>query len=233
MKRVILPLILLAFFIPKVQAQRFRVGIRAGAAITDVDGVDQIDADNDFKKFGLAAGGFVSTKIAPRCSVQMEIGYTQKGSQIPPDSTQNNNYYTLVLNYIDASVYLKQQIHINVNKKPNDNIGLEFGASYGTLVGYSFKVKSIDYSAQFPHNNNDISLFVGMDYNITQNFYLCLRYANSITPVIPRDNSAGLYGLNYGTYNRGNNLMFQFTLGYIFGTPKDASSASAPATGAN
>jgi len=232
MKRAILPLLLLALFIPNAYAQRFRVGIRAGAAITDVDGADQIDNDNDFKKFGLAAGGFVSTKIAPRCAIQMEIGYTQKGSQIPPDSTNNNNYYRLVLNYIDASVYFKQQIHINVNKKPNDNIGLEFGASYGTLVAYSFTIKSIDYSTQFPHNNYDVSLFVGIDYNITQNFYLCLRYANSVTPAIPRDNSAGLYGLNYGTYNRGNNLMFQFTLGYIFGTPKDAGT-SAPATSGN
>jgi opacity protein-like surface antigen len=216
MKRILLPLLFLISFVPSSYAQRFLLGIRAGAAITDVSGFDLIDNDNDFKKFGLAAGAFVSTHISQRCTVQMEIDYTQKGSQIPPDTTNNNNYYRIALNYLDASVYIKQQIHINVNKKPNDNIGLEFGASFGTLVGYSFTVQSIDYASQLTPNPTDLSLFVGLDYNITQNFYLCMRYSNSLNSAIPHQNSAGIYGLNYGTYNNGHNLMFQLTLAYVF-----------------
>jgi len=224
MKRyIIILLVLIAFKFP-LMAQRFNVGILAGADISDVDGADLTDPDNDFNKFGFTVGGYVNTKIN-KSTFQMEIAFAQKGSSQPPDSTNNNNYYKLALDYVDVTLVYRHSIHFNLGKSPTDKFELEGGASVGYLFYSSYEVKSIYYT--IPLNTTDISAFVGVVYNFTPNFAIDIRYANSIIPVIKHD-AYNTYPLYYGSWNDGHNLVFQITFKYTFG--KFTEQSSAPAT---
>lgn len=219
MKRYILILLVLTIFILPTKAQRFNVGLLAGVDISDVDGADLTDNDNDFNKFGLTLGGYVNTKIK-KSTFQMEIAFAQKGSSQPPDSTNNNNYYKLILDYVDVTMVYRHSVHFNLGKSPTDKFELEGGVSLGYLFYSSYEVKSYYYT--IPLNTTDISAFVGFAYNFTPNFAIDLRYSNSIIPVIPHD-ANNPYFLYYGSWNDGHNLVFQITFKYTFGNFAKAS----------
>ncbi|HTA82576.1 MAG TPA: outer membrane beta-barrel protein [Bacteroidia bacterium] len=228
MKRTVLLLFPLLAIVSAPKAQTFKVGALAGVAITDVSGMDQIDYDNDFYKFGFTAGGFVNTKLTPKSSMQLEITYTQRGSQQPPDSTHMNAYYTLILNYIDINLIWKRQLHLGINKKQTDKWGFEAGATFGTLVYSNFTAQSIEYSVT-GLSNFELSAMVGLYYNFSPKFYFSGTYSNSIIPVIGRNGGLGLYSLNYGAWNAGCNLAFQLTFGYAFnGASEPESNSSTP-----
>ena len=205
----------------------FHIGLTGGLDATDVKGMDMRDNDNDFNKLGFTVGGLVSAAISKDNSVQMEINYIQKGSLQKPDSS-NQNYYKLSLNYLEVPVLFKHRLHFNIYRRPTNNFQLEGGASIGKLVGptnpYVVSVTTagnvINYSTYLPLSSLrpiDISLIVGVDFDITSNFIFCIRYTNSILPPIRRD--AQISNINFlpYTFNAGNNMVFQFTLKYIFG----------------
>ena len=230
MKRSIIFILPLLFVFFGANAQRFRVGIFGGVNVTDVDGVDLTDNDNDFHKFGLTAGGFVNTHLGPKNIFQMEISYSQKGSSQSPDTSQanfnNNNYYRLRLNYVDVVLAIRHRIHLNISKKPTNKFDIEGGASIGTLVFHDYEVKSIFYTMNV--NTADVSLFVGAVYNFTPNICFDFRYYNSVLPVIPPD-AANSYFLYYGSWNRGHNLVFQGTFKITFGHDPTAENPDVPA----
>jgi hypothetical protein len=228
MKRVIFSSFLLLAIVSGIKAQVFKVGALAGVAITDVAGTDQIDYDNDFYKFGFTGGLFVNTKLTPKSSLQLEIAYTQRGSQQPPDSLHQNAYFTLELNYVDVSVIWKRQLHLGINKKQTDKWGFEAGATFGTLVYSYYTAQSIEYSIT-GLSNFEINALVGLYYNFSPKFYFSGTYSNSIIPVFSRNGGLGLYALNYGAWNAGSNLAFELTFGYAFNGHAEAeSNSSAP-----
>jgi hypothetical protein len=225
-----------------LSAQTFRVGLYGGVNVTDVDGADLTDNDNDFHKFGFNAGLLVSSHAGKKNILQMEIGYSQTGSSQPPDTTHTNNYYTLRFNYVNVALAIRHRVHFNLSKKPTDRFDLNAGVSIGYLFSAYYTVQSIVYyktseginllSSNF--NPIDISPFVGITYNFSSKFAFDLRYYNSVTSVIPHE-VANTYFLYYGSWNAGHNLVFQGTFRYTFGTDPDASigTAPAPATPAN
>jgi hypothetical protein len=214
MKRVILILIATTISIFHADAQRFKVGITAGVDISDVDGTDLTDADDDFNKFGFTLGTYVNTRLNDRSMVQMEIAWAQKGSSQPPDSTNNNFYYKLQLNYVDVTLVYRHSLQFNVDKKPTTKFEFEAGASLGYLFNYSYAVQSILYPINL--NTTDVSALVGLVYNFSPSFCLDVRYSNSIIPVIKPD-AVNNYFLYYGSWNRGHNLVFQISFKYTFG----------------
>ncbi|HWY97673.1 MAG TPA: porin family protein [Bacteroidia bacterium] len=233
MKRLlfILPLLLVVI---EARAQRFRVGFMAGITIDDVSGADLFDADNDFKKPGFTLGGLVNTKIGNTTQLQMEIAFIQKGSAVTPDTTNNNQFYNLNLNYIDVSVLIRQPVHLAINKKMSDQYGLLIGGTYGTLISYSYKV--MNNPTPIDLNGFDASAFIGFYYNFTPKFFIDLRYSNSIIPAIKRDASTTTFYPYFNSWNRGDNMSFEIRLGFIFGTSTDIGDAepAAPApTGGN
>ena len=221
--------ILAVMWIHPVHAQRFKVGLSGGVNITDVDGMDPIDADNDFKKFGFTAGGFVSTHIGDKTIIQMEIAYSQKGSHIPPDTLHTNAYYTLRLDYVEVNLLFRHTIHLNLSKKPTDKFALEGGLSAGYMFHYYFTVQSIYYPLSL--NTTDASAFVGFSYNFTPGFCIDLRYYNSFTPLIPH-NTTNTQFLYHNSWTLDHNLCFQITFKYTFGaggSPPGTNSTIPPA----
>lgn len=212
-----------------VKAQRFKVGALAGVNITDVDGMDPVDFDNDFHKFGFTAGGYVATQLGEKSFIQMEIAYSQKGSSLPPDSLHTNPYYTLRLNYVDIDLALRRMISVNLKKGPTDKFGIEGGVSFGYMFRYYYTSQSLIYP--IPLNTTDVGLFAGFCYNFTPAFCIDLRYYNSIIPVIPSNSGNTSYQLlYYSNWNRGRNLGFQITFKYTFGTPQAATGTDNPAS---
>jgi hypothetical protein len=238
MNRIILLLSLLLIACIPCKSQRFRAGIIAGAAITDVDGSDLIDGDNDFHKFGAIIGGLVNTKLSSRSILQMEIYYAMKGSTQSPilDSLTGTyqNYYSLVLDYIDVSLLWKYSLKVFINKWTTDKYGIELGATLGTLIASSYSVNSVDYSITtntssygvLQVNPIDLEVFGGIYYNITPKFFFDVRYSNSIIPVIPHYNSVQNFYPYYNDYNLGNSLSFELRLGYVFGASAESSSTN-------
>ncbi len=78
--------LLLFLFIPLAGlAQRFNGGILAGGVISQVDG----DNNQGYHKVGYLGGAFVSLKISPRSSFQLEMEYIQKGARKNADTLTN------------------------------------------------------------------------------------------------------------------------------------------------
>ena len=204
------------FIITNIKAQKFNAGFSGGLVVSDIDGADTRDTDNDFHKLGFTAGGVVNTQIAKRTLLQFELNYIQKGSLQPPDSI-NNGYFKIALAYVEIPLLLRQQIFFNWKGKKINKIDLEAGVSYGkmiqrTVIGNTNYV--ISNTSNY-YNTNDVSVLVGADYNFTKNILFCFRYSNSVIPAIKR--TAIRPGFYSYAYNRGNNLAFQFSFKFIFG----------------
>ncbi len=198
-----------------MQAQRFRVGFTGGLCVTDIDGADTRDSDNDFHKPGFTVGGILNMPLNEKRSFQFEINYIQKGSTMPPDSL-NNGYYKIALDYVEMPFLIKQRVKFNLRKKPVTQLDLEGGVSVGRMIRHNV-TGSTNYgiiSSDNLFNKTDLSLLFGADYNFSKNFYFCVRYSNSVIPSIKR-NAPNLNFITY-TFNRGNNMVWQFSFKFLF-----------------
>lgn len=94
-------LLLLIFFPLSLFSQRFNGGILAGGVISQVDG----DTWSGYNKFGFLAGGYVTLRLSPHSSFQMEMEYIQKGSRKNNDLEKDDfNSYLLRLHYLEIPV---------------------------------------------------------------------------------------------------------------------------------
>lgn len=199
-----------------VNAQKFNAGFSGGLVVSDIDGADTRDTDNDFHKVGFTAGGVVNTQLTKKTILQFEINYIQKGSMQPPDSL-NNGYFKIALAYVEIPLLVRRQIYFNWKGKKLNKIDLEAGISYGKMVQRKV-IGNTNYvlsnTAQY-YNTNDVSILVGADYNFTKNVLFCFRYSNSVIPAIKRNSIRP--GFFTYSYNKGNNLAFQFSFKFLFG----------------
>jgi hypothetical protein len=201
-----------------VFAQTFNGGFYAGAAVSGIEGLEA-NNDNSFGHLGFTVAGTVSTKISPKTRVQFEIRFIQRGGSQAPrvvDSSAGtyNNYFRLTLNYVDAVIGIKRQIHFTVRNEDKDLYGMEAGVSVGYLVNSSYEVQSIVYSiATHPV---DISPYIGLYYNITPHFYAETRFSNSVNSALVQNNVSNPYFLYYSSFDDGHNMGFIFTLGFLF-----------------
>jgi hypothetical protein len=221
MKRSIFLILSFILLFIKAQSQTFHGGFMLGPTMTDIAGADLTDNDNDFHKLGFSIGGLVNQNIGKHSLVQMELAFIQKGSSQPYgqmiDSLSHYIPYTINLNYVDISLLVKQALGTN-SKAGFDKFGVEVGLTMGSLVGSSFKDST--YIKQ-PININkfDLELLAGVYYNFTPGFFLSCRYSNSIIHAIPhQSNFQNFYP--YFTMQKGNNMVLQLTLGFVFGNKK-------------
>ncbi|HWY35275.1 MAG TPA: outer membrane beta-barrel protein, partial [Nitrosopumilaceae archaeon] len=172
----VLSLLFMKEAIAQQTEKRFKAGMSLGGVISDVNGADARDGDNDFRKIGYTGGLFVNTALNPKNILQFEINYITKGSMTPPDSF-NNGYFKIILSYVEVPIIVKHHIKFNVKKKPMEKFDLEGGLSVGRLVNHDV-IGAANYSiADFTNafNTTDVSLVGGIDYNFSKNVYLCIR----------------------------------------------------------
>jgi hypothetical protein len=204
------------FFSDNLKAQQFNPGLTGGLLTSNIPGTDA-----GSHKAGFTGGLFVNTNVGNQLIVQMEMNYIQKGASQLPDSG-NQHSFKYVFDYVEIPILVRHRLHFNTFKKPTTGFELEGGASIGRLFYYKYIYNNYNASLDpSTLNKTDVSLLFGINYHFTNNFYLCLRYSNSVIPVLKRDASAPLSQIFY-TFNAGNNVDFQITLKYVFGSQDGA-----------
>lgn len=184
-----------------LKAQKFNGGILFGVAAAEISG-DEIWGPN---KAGIYAGAFVNTYISNKSSLQMEINFIQKGSRKNPDSLNQYTFYLLRLNYTELFVNYKWDFA--------PKFTLEGGPSFGVLVKSYEEADGQTYGFD-PFKSTDLSVNIGLYYNLLQNLRLNVRYSNSVIPVRKWTGGIG-YGLNQGQYNE----VLSFTIHYQINKP--------------
>lgn len=216
MKRILISVCLL-MAMQDVHAQHFMAGLDGSALVSDVQGTDTRDFDNDFYKVGYSLGAFVNRQMGDKNILQLEINYIQKGAEQVPDSN-NNGYFKLVFNYIEVPVVLRHRMHLTVNKAFYNNFEWELGLSGGYLFGANYTAGN-GYTNAYPANTLntiDISVLGGINYILSPSVYLGIRYSNSIIPVIKRSGLSPSAINEYTlSFNDGNNLIWAFCLKYV------------------
>jgi hypothetical protein len=199
-KKLVLILFVCTALSSSASAQRFKAGIRAGIAGTQISG-DQLGG---FDKAGIVAGGLVSTELSEKFDIGFEVLYSQKGSR-KNARPEKEDYitYLLRLNYFEVPVLLQWKF--------SNRFHFEAGPSFGALVS---SLEEDEYGViEQPRDFNKFELGImgGMSVKVTGDFYFNIRGSNSVLPVREHVSGQG-YRLNRGQYNSS----ILFTVHYIF-----------------
>ena len=188
-----------------VQSQSFGGGTIFGISTSQVGG----DDISGFNKAGLLLGVFANRKLSDLTAFQMEITYIQKGSNNPK------------MNEIDHPNYLKADISMSyieipflIQYKQSDKINIEGGILLAWLInGYYNDLSGKIPSENLPFRENDIGLFVGIDYKYSKKISLNSRISNSIIPIGSEDNNNTVNVFN-STLKGKYNSVISFALHY-------------------
>ena len=206
MKHFFILIICILFSFELFSQDKFKAGIKAGLAASQVAG----DTYSGFNKAGLTAGGSVRTKLSENWSFQFEILYIQKGSKHNgnPD-VGDYTFYLMKLNYVEVPLLFQYQ-----NKK--------FSFKTGPGVGYLTSYKEYDTFGEItglrPFNTTEVSINVGISYNLFKNLEVDWRYTNSLN-AIRKHSSGASYWWNPGQQNN----VLAFTISYWFGKTENTS----------
>ncbi|SFN14003.1 Outer membrane protein beta-barrel domain-containing protein [Paenimyroides ummariense] len=182
---------LMVFGFTAAQAQtEFRTGLRAGLNISTIEDVDAS------AKPGFYVGAFGNIKFTKFYSLQPELNFSMQGandvylsSKYFPET--NGGRADIPLNYLGLTV---------MNKFNLKSFFLQVGPSLELLLTES----------KYNNNRGDLSLNVGLGYDITDNLSVEGRYKAGVADVV-NDQDWFLFfsGLNY-------NSVFQVGLTYKF-----------------
>lgn len=148
-----------------------------GKLILGINGT-QIDGDDlsGFNKPGLLAGGALNIGLGSKSGLQLELLYTQRGSQ--PSKQERAGYGQIVWNvqYISIPVFFNYELV--------DKFYLKLGLSFNPLLRSSRKYGSADpiiNTADF--RSLDVSTFFGVAYQFTPEWEVSFRHSYSIFPI--------------------------------------------------
>lgn len=197
----ILFIVLIILSIQPATAQRFRSGLKAGIAASQLSG----DNLSGFHKAGIIGGALVQRDITEKLSYQFEIIYIQKGSRKAMDPDKGDNtFFLLRLNYVEVPVLLQFR---------KDKFIYEAGLMFGRLLSSSVENESGYYPMLHPESRpfykQEVSAGIGISYPVFHNFYMNWRITNSILPVRGHQGNA-TYRFNRGQYS----TVLQFTFNY-------------------
>jgi hypothetical protein len=175
MKKYLLIIILSAISV-FVYSQRFNGGIVAGISGSQVDG----DENSGYKKLGLIAGGWVSTKLSQTVDMESGIYYINKGSSFKGGDNSASSY-KIKLSYIEIPFvmnYIYKEKYI-------------FGA--GLSGAYLLKAKLEENGEEAPENTYnysglDFSVIGSIGYILSPNLNVKLRYSHSIFTITDHRN---------------------------------------------
>ena len=199
-QHAVLCFILCGFFLISYSgtAQKFDAGIIVGVSPSQVDG----DNLSGFNKVGIKAGGFVKRKFSDDWALQFELEYIQKGSRRPVN-TDDNSYYLLRLNYVEAPFMLSYF----VNKK----LSVEAGLSLGVLISYYEEDETgIPYNSDF--HKYDFLGNGGINYMLSEHLSVGVRFSYSLVPIRLYGDEAPYYYFNRNQFNN----VLAFSLQYQF-----------------
>jgi hypothetical protein len=194
MKKVILSLALVAGISATANAQA-RIGLKAGASLTNITGADAGDSNS---KLGFHGGLVANFAFSDALSVQPEVLFSMKGAQDPDDSKNKLN-----LNYIDVPVMLQYNA---------DGLFFEAGPQLGILASAKSTNGTDDVDVKEVFKTVDFGYAVGLGYKLESGPMIGLRYNGGIAN-IPKSVDFGSSTIDAKIRNSA----FQLYVGYMFG----------------
>ncbi|WP_375578781.1 porin family protein [Marivirga tractuosa] len=196
----VLPFLILSSFF--VKAQSDQTGIRASLNLSNLY-VDEVNDENT--KPGFAVGIYFRKGISEQVSIQPEINYSLKGSQINYDNFfSGSGKYRYNLSYIEIPVLAN--IHVG------ENLYFSAGPYAATLIAAKVKdvdgdgsINSVEEYDRDDFNTFDYGVAAGVGFDFTGGT-AGVRYNYGLNNVAPDDR-----GLD-----NGKNSVLQFFLGFDF-----------------
>ena len=188
-------------------AQRFGGGVILGLSTSQVGGDDL----GGFYKAGLLVGAFANTSISELLSFQMEMTFTQKGSNNPNMNDYKHKDYSqedISSSYIEIPLLL--QYH------QSNKLKIEGGLLSAYLIDgyYNDSYGKIEYNNAPPFIKYDFGLLLGIDYKFSDKLSLNTRLSNSILPIGTEDYN---HPNTYNSSRKGKyNSVLSFALHYNF-----------------
>jgi len=183
------------------KAQPFGGGIKAGMALTQLDG----DAWGGYHKAAPTVGIFAYTYIGKKWLVSGGVEYIEKGSVANKQTP--GVYYESRLQYVQMPAWLTYQ--------PAARWGIEMGLSIGYLKrGEEDKDGFGLVPASPPFNQWEVSGIAGLNVAFTQRWIGELRFHYSLFPVRSHPGDQTYY-LNRGQYNNVLSLSVRYLLATV------------------
>lgn len=179
-----------------LNAQKFE-----GAAFLGFN-ASQIDGDKlaGYNKIGINAGLNISYNLSDPWQLNIDFGYSQRGSRTGLLSNEGEYPRKLTLNYIELPIYISYQDWF-IEDDDYYKIQGYTGISLGRLFSVKNQLGEDDYD-QDNFLKNDIGLILGMKYFFNKKWGFNARYTRSIVRMYkdPVDGSKSLLGyfLNFG-----------------------------------
>lgn len=188
MKNLLLAGMICLSFVSFTKAQTLNpsVGIKGGVNFTNLY-TEDVDDNNILTSFN--AGLFVNLPVSSGISIQPELNFSRKGSELVYDNAFVSGTTRLKLNYLEMPVLLK------LNLTPNLNI--HFGPYVAYLIDGKATNESNDGSFNFEDNisNDDLNEWdyglsggVGLDFGSTS---LGVRYNYGLQTIGKERNFGG------------------------------------------
>ncbi len=170
MKRILL---LFCLILPSLLfAQRFNAGIMAGGLVSQVDG----DTYDGYHKVGFLAGAYVSLRLSPHSSFQMEMQYIQKGSRNGNDSANmGGNSYQLRIHYLEIPILYQYTFA--------KRFAAEIGPAMDVTLGSYEESNGQEVQNTVPMRPVTLSGIVGVSGYITKNLKATFRFNYSLLSI--------------------------------------------------
>ena len=197
-------LLLCGFLALNIKGQNFGGGFTLGLSSSQVGG----DNLAGFHKAGLLIGIFANKNLSDYLSFQMEMTYTQKGSNNPKMTDSSHP------NYLKEDIYLSYiEVPLVLKYSQSNKLNIETGILTGYLIdGYYNDINGEMSNEINPFVNYDIGVLIGIDYKYSKNISLNTRLSNSILPIGKEDDLTC-----YNCYTKGKyNSVLSFSLYYNF-----------------
>ena len=147
-------------------AQKFQLGLKAGANITNFT---QMPIQNVSKSavISFVGGGFINFMVGDNFSIQPDVLFTTQGAKI--DGAAGNTTYKV--SYLSVPVMAKFKF--------NSGLFLEAGPQFSFKLGEDVPNSSIDQFA----NNLDVAVGAGLGYHGKSGLGVGARYMAGLTKV--------------------------------------------------
>ncbi len=200
MKKLLLFTTVAIFAFVNANAQgEFRIGFKAGVNIASIGGDDTFGVGSLGSRTGFHIGGLVEIPITEKISIQPELLYSMKGSNIDFSSGDTD----VKLDYIDIPIMGKYHII--------QGLSGELGPVIGVLVKADADNGDDTQDIKDFYKSTDIALGIGASYRLPMGVFFSLRYNKGLTDI----NDGDMDGNNGNNFKNQNNV-FQASAGYSF-----------------
>jgi hypothetical protein len=189
MKKII---ILVLIYLPFIGlSQGFNGGVLAGGLVSQIDG----DTWQGYHKFGYLAGGFVSLKLSPHSSFQLEMEYIQKGMKQNADTVTNmGDTYLTRLHYLEIPLLYQYTFA--------KRLQAEVGPAADVLLGSYFESNGQEVpEIKVAYRTVTVSGIIGVSCFITDHLKANFRFNYSLMSINDGTGGGRYILFEYGQYN--------------------------------